>query len=62
MKVRPVWGFYAIFLQDWFQVFPRDQILILQTEEYSENMTKQLDKVFSFLGVRKYLLQVEETI
>ena len=43
-----------VFLHDWLQVFPRDQILILKTEDYSQNMPQQLNKVFNFLGARKY--------
>ena len=32
-------GFYAVYLQEWLSVFPRDQILVMRTKDYSANTT-----------------------
>ena len=32
-------GFYAFYLQEWLSVFPRDQILVMRTKDYSANTT-----------------------
>lgn len=45
-------GFYPIFLKDWFRVFPREQFLILRTEDYSEQIEAHLKQLYSFLGLR----------
>ena len=52
-QVRLHMGFYFIFLQEWFQVFPREQFLIIRTEDYSSNMIYYLQKTYRFLGLRK---------
>nr|XP_022316415.1 carbohydrate sulfotransferase 15-like isoform X2 [Crassostrea virginica] len=38
-KTRVHLGFYAAYLQEWLSVFPRDQILVMRTEDYSANTT-----------------------
>ncbi|XP_048762961.2 carbohydrate sulfotransferase 15-like isoform X2 [Ostrea edulis] len=51
-KTRIHLGFYATYLQEWLSVFPRDQILILRTEDYAANVTSVMRKVFKFLALR----------
>lgn len=45
-------GLYAKHLSVWFDVFPREQILVLLSEEIDKDPATQLDKVYAFLGVR----------
>jgi len=45
---------YESYLKDWFKVFPREQILILRLEDYSEDINNVLNKVYDYLGLRKY--------
>ena len=47
-------GFYSIFLRDWLKVFPREQLLILKTEDYSKDMAGHLKQIYSFLNIGKY--------
>ncbi|XP_033732843.1 carbohydrate sulfotransferase 15-like [Pecten maximus] len=51
-KNFPIHGsFYSLLLKEWFSVFPREQFLVLRTEDYSRNMTFYLRKIFKFLKV-----------
>ena len=52
-QARITLGFYATFLQDWFQVFPREQFLILRTEDFANATLDIMYKVFKFLDLRK---------
>lgn len=42
-------GLYHIFLEDWFSVFPRDQILVIHGDDYYHDRAAVMTKVFSFL-------------
>ena len=53
LQIRLSEGMYPIFLEDWFRVFPRDQILILMFEEYVKDIKGNILKVFDFLGLSK---------
>ena len=53
-KARLHVGFYAIFLQDWFQVFPREQFHIIKTEEYSLSVAEHIHQIYEFLDLREY--------
>ena len=44
-------GFYVEHLREWLEVFPREQILILRTEDYATDRAPVMDKVFSFLNL-----------
>lgn len=48
-------GFYAAYLQEWLSVFPRDQILVMRTEDYSANTTLLMRRVFDFLDLSSYI-------
>ena len=46
-------GMYSTFLDDWFQVFPREQFLIIKAEDYYTDRSATLVEAFRFLGVQK---------
>ncbi|OWF50979.1 carbohydrate sulfotransferase 15-like [Mizuhopecten yessoensis] len=46
-------GLYVIYLRDWLKLFPREQLLILRLEDYSNDLAGVIKKVFSFLKLRK---------
>ena len=58
--VHPQYGIYIrasmyyVFILDWLTVFPRDQIMIVQAEEYFSNRTKTLLDVFEFLNLGEF--------
>ena len=47
-------GIYVDQLKNWLDVFPRDQFLILKTEDMNADLTKTLNKVFQFLNISKF--------
>lgn len=44
-------GFYANQLEKWFHVFPKEQLLIISSEELSNETETTLDNIFKFLDV-----------
>lgn len=44
-------GIYMSTIKKWFDVFKKEQILVLQTEELEENPEKVVKRVFEFLGL-----------
>lgn len=52
MGVRLYNGLYNIYLKDWLQVFPREQVLVLRMEDYHNNITKTLANIYHHLGLR----------
>ncbi|XP_067656667.1 carbohydrate sulfotransferase 15-like [Haliotis asinina] len=44
-------GLYSVYLEDWFQTFPRKQIFVSFLENFSNEPEATLEKMFSFLGV-----------
>ncbi|XP_068597362.1 carbohydrate sulfotransferase 15 [Brachionichthys hirsutus] len=60
LPVRLHLGMYVVFLLDWLTVFHREQILVLQLEDYSANLKGTLKKVLNFLDVG-LLSEQEET-
>lgn len=42
-------GLYYYFLNQWMQVFPREQFLVLENDELNGRPTETMDKVFEFL-------------
>lgn len=54
LQVRLNLGLYIVFLLDWLTVFHRDQILVLQLEDYAANLRLTIHKVFDFLNVGTY--------
>ncbi|XP_048236954.1 carbohydrate sulfotransferase 15-like [Haliotis rufescens] len=45
-------GIYHVFLWDWLNVFPREQLYVLKFEEYSRNVSHYLAELFKFLDLR----------
>ncbi|KAK7460332.1 hypothetical protein BaRGS_00038920 [Batillaria attramentaria] len=45
-------GLYEIFVRDWLQLFPREHILFLTTDNYQQYPKATLKRVFQFLGLR----------
>ena len=54
LQVRLNLGLYIVFLLDWLTVFHRNQILVLQLEDYAANLRLTINKVFDFLNVGTY--------
>ena len=44
-------GFYAEQLERWYEVFPKEQILIIKSEELASETNKVMNKIFHFLGL-----------
>ena len=52
---QEVWqNIYFVHMQEYFRVFPRKQILILNLETHSKNMKSSMEKVYAFLEVGTY--------
>lgn len=49
-------GLYAYFLKKWMALFPREQFLILRSEELYSQTADTLKQVFEFLGLPDYQL------
>ncbi|KAJ8047203.1 Carbohydrate sulfotransferase 15 [Holothuria leucospilota] len=47
-------GLYSLYISEWLQRYPRDQMMILTLEEWQKRCTKILPKIFTFLSVGKY--------
>jgi hypothetical protein len=47
---------YFYFLEKWMSVFPKEQFLILNSENFFSNPSTTLTKVFKFLGLPDYQL------
>ncbi len=50
-------GLYVYFLEKWMQVFPREQFLILKSEDLYHQPQTTMEQVFKFLGLPPYRLQ-----
>lgn len=44
-------GNYAHHLKNWFSVYPREQMLVLQYEKCKQDFEKELKKTYKFLGL-----------
>lgn len=44
-------GVYIEFVREWLRVFPREQLLVLSSEEFYQNTAESMEKVFDFLGL-----------
>ncbi|KAL5016974.1 hypothetical protein ScPMuIL_006563, partial [Solemya velum] len=52
MKARLHLGFYSIFLKEWLAVFPREQLLIFRTEDFSKDISSHIELAFNFLDLK----------
>lgn len=55
LQVRLHVGMYYYFLKDWLSIFPRNQMFIFTTEEYSSQINITLNKVAQFLQLGKLI-------
>lgn len=46
------WGLYYIFLKDWLEVFPREQIHIIRTDDFAADTAGVLEGVADFIGLK----------
>ena len=46
-------GLYSVQLERLFNLFPREQLLILKFENFRDNPFREVDRLFDFLGVRR---------
>ncbi|XP_071105198.1 carbohydrate sulfotransferase 15-like isoform X1 [Haliotis cracherodii] len=53
IPVRIPVSFYAVYLKEWFKVFPRENFLILRNEDYSKDIRGHIEKVYNFLEFSK---------
>lgn len=53
-------GKYADMLERWFSVFPREQIFVLNSEEFFADMPAVFDQMISFLGLPAWQLEVSQ--
>jgi len=51
-----LFSLYVYFIEKWMAVFPREQFLILKSEDFYANPAATLTQVFEFLGVPDYPL------
>ncbi|MEH2059268.1 MAG: sulfotransferase domain-containing protein [Nostoc sp.] len=49
-------GLYVYFLEKWMTVFPREQFLILRSEDLSSQTDKTMKQVYNFLEITDYSL------
>ena len=47
-------SFYAEQLDVWFKLFPKEQILVIKSEDLANNTRKIMNQIFDFLGLPKY--------
>ncbi|XP_052773663.1 carbohydrate sulfotransferase 15-like isoform X2 [Mya arenaria] len=58
-----VWpNIYHVHLQEYFRVFPRKQILVLNIESYSKDIRAAMEKVYAFLELGKLPEAMWETV
>ncbi|NEP47151.1 MAG: sulfotransferase domain-containing protein, partial [Okeania sp. SIO2H7] len=54
-------GVYVEFVREWLRVFPREQLLVLKSEEFYQNTAASMEKVLAFLGLPVHRLREYET-
>ena len=55
-------GMYHVHLQRWFNVFPREQVLVIHFEDWLSNFSSTMSRVWSFLGVPEASLSVQSVV
>ncbi|XP_046548040.1 carbohydrate sulfotransferase 15-like [Haliotis rubra] len=49
VRTRIYFGCYSVYMRQWLKVFPRDQFLILRTEDHDNDPEAQLSTVYNYL-------------
>ncbi|XP_041363505.1 carbohydrate sulfotransferase 15-like isoform X2 [Gigantopelta aegis] len=62
MPSRIMVGMYAVYLKEWYKVFPKSQILVLRNEDYSKDILGHITKVYNFLGLQELQSQTVQRI
>ncbi|XP_068226100.1 carbohydrate sulfotransferase 15-like [Palaemon carinicauda] len=52
LEVRLYNGMYNIFLRDWLNVFPKDQVLVIRMEDYHQDISATMASIYAHLGLR----------
>lgn len=47
-------GLYVIYLQDWLDVFPKEQFLFIKSEDYFKDRYTTIRDIQSFLNIGKH--------
>ncbi|GAB6027818.1 hypothetical protein CHUAL_002047 [Chamberlinius hualienensis] len=55
-------GMYAPFLEEWFKIFKKENFLVLQMEDYKQNMKKTLKTIYKFLDLCNLADEEEDKI
>ena len=53
-------GYYALQLKEWYKHFPKEQLLIIQSEEFYRETPKVYDEIVEYLGLNSYTLPTFE--
>ena len=53
-KYNLMGALYVYHLKRWLQIFPREQLLIIKSEEFYANPAKTMEQAFQFLGIEDY--------
>ena len=49
---------YYVYLKEWLDLYPREQIHIIKAEEYYKDRTSTLAGVFKYLGLGKLIVLI----
>ena len=52
-----LYGLYFNFLQEWLNEFPREQLLIIKSEDLKNRTEETVNRIFEFLGLEPYQLK-----
>lgn len=47
-------GIYSVYVSDFLQIFPRNQLLVIRTEEVDENHDEIMQRIASFLDIGEW--------
>ena len=47
-------GLYVLQLRHWLKIFPRENILVLSTEEFERNQQTIYNRIFEFLNISQF--------
>ena len=50
-------GIYVEQLKKWYEIFEKEQLCVISTEDFSNNTNKILEKIFDFLDIPNYSIK-----